>query len=57
MTAERRRWLPADKAMIVAALDRTEERVVHVINSSGQIDIAAQLKEARRKPPEEEDED
>jgi Family of unknown function (DUF5906) len=55
--AERRRWFPADKAMIVAALNRTEERVVRVINSSGPIDIAAQLKEGYRKPPEEEDEE
>ncbi len=53
--AEQQRWLPADKAMIVAALDRTEERVVRVINS-GQDDIAAQLKEAGRRPPNEEDE-
>jgi hypothetical protein len=49
--AERRRWLPADKAMIIAALDRTEERVVRVINT-GQVDIITQLKEAGRKPPE-----
>jgi hypothetical protein len=55
--AERRRWLPADKAMIVAALDRTEKRVVYIINSGGQIDIVAQLKEAGRKPPEEEDDE
>jgi hypothetical protein len=51
--AERRRWLLADKAMIVAALDRTEERVVRVINT-GHVDIITQLKEAGRKPPEEE---
>ncbi len=50
---ERRRWLPADKAMIIAALDRTEDRVVRVINT-GQIDIVTQLKEAGRRPPEEE---
>ena len=61
--AERRRWLPADKAMIVAALERTEERVVRVLNSGdrgqdgGQFDIAARLKEAGRAPLEEEDED
>ena len=54
--AERRRWRPAETAMIVAALDRTEERVVRVINS-GLIDIITQLKEAGRKPPEEEDKD
>jgi len=51
--AERRRWLPADKAMIVAALDRTEERVVRVLSSGGgggggQFDIEARLKEAGR---------
>jgi hypothetical protein len=50
---ERRRWLPADKAMIIAALDRTENRAVRVINSS-QDDIVTQL-EAASKPPEEED--
>src|SRR5215472_12220406 len=55
--AERRRWLPADKAMIVAALDRTEERVTRVINGgqsvrgSGQIDVAALL----QRPEEDED--
>jgi hypothetical protein len=54
--AERRRWLPADKAMIVAALDRTEARVVRVVNT-GQVDIVTQLKETGREPPEEEDED
>jgi hypothetical protein len=48
---ERRRWLPADKAMIVAALDRTEAQVVRVINT-GQVDIVTQLKEAGRKPTE-----
>jgi hypothetical protein len=48
--AERRRWLGADKAMIVAALDRTEGRVARVA-SSGQIDIAARLKAAGREPP------
>jgi hypothetical protein len=54
--AERRRWLPADKAMIGAALDRTEERVVRVINSGdGQFDIGVRLKEAGGGLPEEED--
>jgi hypothetical protein len=53
--AERRRWLPADKAMIGAALDRTEKQVVRVINGGGGLfDIEAQLKEA---PAGEEDED
>ena len=51
--AERRRWLPADKAMIVAVLDQVEKQVVRVINT-GQVDIVTQLKEARRKPPEDE---
>ena len=30
---DRRRWLPADKEMIVAALDRTEARVVHIVHA------------------------
>ena len=30
---ERRRWLPADKAMIVASLDRTEARVVRIVHA------------------------
>jgi hypothetical protein len=50
--AERRRWRPADKAMIVAALNRAQERVQRVANC-GQTDIAAQLKKALS----EEDED
>ena len=55
--AERRRWLPADKAMVIAALERTEERVVRVVNAggSGQIDIAEQLREARRQLPEDDE--
>ena len=55
--AERRRWFPADKAMIVAALDRTEERIGRVISGGdgGQFDTEAWLKEAGRKPPEDED--
>ena len=40
------RWQPADKEMIVAALDRTEKRVVRIINS-GQIDIEKHLNELR----------
>jgi Family of unknown function (DUF5906) len=56
--AERRRWLPADKAMIATALDRTEERIGQVINGSdGQFDIGARLKEADREPPKENEED
>jgi Family of unknown function (DUF5906) len=53
--AKRRQWIPADKAMVIAALNRTEERVVRIINS--QDDIVAQLKEASRKPSEEDEED
>ena len=30
---ERRRWLPADREMVVAALNRTEERIAQVINT------------------------
>ena len=51
---ERRRWLPADRPMIVAALERTEERITRVIGggSGGQIDIMARLKEDNRALPE-----
>ena len=31
--AERLRWRPADTAMIIKSLDRTEERVTQVINA------------------------
>jgi hypothetical protein len=57
--AERRRWAPADKAMIAAALGRTEERVVRVINSGdgGQFDIGARLKEAGHGPPKDNEDD
>jgi hypothetical protein len=59
--AERRRWRLADKAMIVAQLDRTEEHVMRIINGGsgqsikggGQIDIAALLRETSQ--TEEED--
>jgi hypothetical protein len=54
--AERRRWLLADKAMIVAQLDRTEERVMRIMNSGSQTDIVAKIKELRQKAPEEDDE-
>jgi hypothetical protein len=40
--------------MILAALERTEQRVVRVINT-GQVDIVTQLKEMHRAPPEEEE--
>jgi hypothetical protein len=52
--AEQRRWLGADKAMVIAALDRTEEQVVRVINT-GKVDILEQLKKAGHKPPEEDE--
>jgi hypothetical protein len=56
--AERRRWLLADKAMIAAQLNRTEARVVHVINGGGQSDFEEQLKKtSRQSPAEEEDKD
>jgi hypothetical protein len=47
---ERRRWFSADKAMIIAQLDRTEEQVARVLSggdgqSRGQIDIVALLQE------------
>jgi hypothetical protein len=54
--AERRRWVAANKAMIVAALDRAEAQVVRVINT-GHVDIAAQIKEASGAPPGDDDED
>jgi hypothetical protein len=46
--AERRRWLLADKAMIVAQLNRTEAQVVHVINGGAQNDFEELLKKASR---------
>jgi hypothetical protein len=48
--AERRRWREADTKMIVAALDRTEERVTQVINAER--DVLADL--ARMLRPEDE---
>ena len=51
MEAERRRWAPADKALIVAQLDRTEEHIARVLggggggHGGGQIDVAALLRE------------
>ena len=48
--AERRRWREADTRMIVAALDRTEERVTQVINAER--DLLADL--ARVLRPEDE---
>jgi hypothetical protein len=48
---ERRRWHHADTAMIAAQLDRTEERIVHLV-TAGQDDIMKRLNELRPKPPE-----
>ena len=42
--------------MIAAQLDRTEEQVTRIMDSGGQIDIAAKIKELRQKPPEEDNE-
>ena len=39
---ERQRWRAADKEMIVAALERTEERVTHVINTGDGVDQGPQ---------------
>ena len=53
--AEQRRWRSADKRMVVAALDRTEEQITGVIisvESGGQTDIVTRLNELRAKPPE-----
>jgi len=43
--AERQRWCPADTAMIIKALDRTEERVTQVINAER--DVLADLMQRR----------
>jgi hypothetical protein len=32
---ERRRWRPADREVVVAALDRTEEQVARIIHDGG----------------------
>ena len=55
-TAEdQKRWHDADKEMIVAALDRTEEQVARVVQGGGgEIDIAARLKELQREREREE---
>ena len=39
--AEQQRWRPADKRMIIKALDRAEERVLQVINAER--DVLADL--------------
>src|SRR5262245_38202987 len=49
--SERRRWCHAEDAMITAQLDRTEERIVRLINP-GQDDIMARLKELQAAPLE-----
>jgi hypothetical protein len=51
--ADRRRWLCADKSMLVAQLDRTEERVLSVLNDGGPIDIGAKIREMQNRPREE----
>ena len=53
--ADQQLWRPADTKMIVKQLDRAEAMIVRLVNT-GQIDLAAQLDEVRRKR-EEEDED
>jgi hypothetical protein len=65
--AERRRWLPANKAMIIAQLDRTEKRIAGVlsgggedkpvdtpVDTRGQIDVVALLQEANQRSEEDE---
>jgi Family of unknown function (DUF5906) len=51
---DQKRWRGADKEMIVAALDRTEERVARVVlrGGGGEVDIATRIDEIRRKAPE-----
>src|SRR5262245_53349458 len=53
--ADQQLWRPADTKMIVKQLDVAEAMIVRLVNT-GQIDLAAQLDEVRRKR-EEEDED
>ena len=53
--ADQHRWRPADTKMIVKQLDRAEAMIVRLANT-GQIDLAAQLGEVRRRR-EDEDED
>jgi hypothetical protein len=49
---ERQSWLPAEKAMVVAALERTEARVLEVINSDNDLsDLTTLLDKVRRKSP------
>jgi hypothetical protein len=52
--AERWHWLPADKAMIAAQLDRTEKWVVAIINDSSQSDFEELLKRVPRRYQSEE---
>src|SRR5262245_15871018 len=53
--ADQQLWRPADTKMIVKQLDMAEAMIVRLVNT-GQIDIAPQLEEVRRKQ-EEEDKD
>jgi hypothetical protein len=48
--AERQRWHPADKEMILAALDRAEDRVTAVINAER--DVLADLMKRRAQDPD-----
>jgi hypothetical protein len=50
--AEQQRWRPAETAMVVAALDRTEAMIVRLVNT-GLTDFEAQLEEVRHKRDEE----
>jgi Family of unknown function (DUF5906) len=55
--AERQSWRPAEIAMVVAALERTEARIAQIIGGGSKdsdfSDLAAQLKKAQRKPDDE----
>jgi hypothetical protein len=50
---EQRRWLPADKAMVIAALERTEERIARVIG--GGIDTIGRLMKRGEDPEGQDD--
>ena len=52
---DRRRWLPADKAMIVASLDRTEARVARIVHA-GVSGGAAKRFRGDGEPPSEDEE-
>jgi hypothetical protein len=50
---DQQRWHPADTKMIIAALDRTEAMIVHLVNT-GMTDIETRLEELRREREREE---